>query len=97
MFNDLRLFGFIPENHTKHYSHNNCHKESDSIILRISPVGPILFPEISFALNKKRLGIFGWEVQVLGIWYWGTELLNKFLIPPEESLEKTIVLQRQNS
>jgi len=60
--------GFIPENGTEHYSLDYCHEESDNIILRISPVRPILFPEVSFALNKKRLGVLGWKVQVLGIW-----------------------------
>jgi len=35
------------------------------------------------------LRIFGWEVQLLRIWCWSTQLLNKFLIPPEESTDKT--------
>lgn len=83
-FGNIRFMCFMPENRAKHESLDYCHEESDTVILRISPVRPILFPEVSFALNKKRLGILGWEVQILGIWCWSTKLLNKLLVPPEE-------------
>jgi len=32
----------------------------------------MLFPETSFALNMKRLGVLGWEIEVLGAWGWRT-------------------------
>jgi hypothetical protein len=32
----------------------------------------MLFPETSFALNRKRLGVFGLEIEVLGTWDWRT-------------------------
>lgn len=50
----------------------------------------MLFPETSFALNKKRLGVFGWEVEVLGAWGRSTYIFDEFLIPPERvSREKS--------
>jgi len=88
--------GFMPENHAEHQPLEYCHEESDKVILRKSPVRTILFPEVSFALNKKRLGILGWEVQVLGIWCWSTKLHNKLLVPPEEKYTENRQLQRQN-
>lgn len=43
------------------------------------------FPETCFALNTERLGVFGWEVEILGPWHRSTKLFDKLLIPPKRT------------
>lgn len=58
----LHFISLVPKYDPKDKSNDGCHKESDGIILRISPVRQVLFPEASSALSKERLRIFCWEM-----------------------------------
>ena len=62
---DLRFLSFVPKYKSEHDTNKQCHKESDNIVLWVSPVGPVLFPEAGFALNHEGLGIFSGEVEIL--------------------------------
>lgn len=65
MKKDLHFAAFVPEYDTKHNANNNSHEESDSIVLRVSPVRPVLFPKTSLTLGYKGLRVLGGEVKVL--------------------------------
>lgn len=43
------------------------------------------FPERGFALNRERLGVFGWEVEILGPWRRSTKIFDKLLVPPKRT------------
>ncbi|KAF7820257.1 Coatomer subunit beta-1 [Senna tora] len=86
---DLRFTSLVPKYKSKHDTNNYCHEESDNIVLWISPVGPMLFPEAGFALSHEGLGIFGGKVKVLCSRLWViavSDLRNSW-----NSLQKTTV------
>ena len=60
------MLSFVPEDKAKQDANNNCYEEPNGIILRVPHVRPMLFQETNLALRKKGLGIFGWEVEILG-------------------------------
>lgn len=51
----LVLVSFFPKDDTEHETDDHRHEESDSVVLRVPPVGPVLFPETSLALSEERL------------------------------------------
>lgn len=53
----LHFVSFFPENNSKDKANNCCHEKSNSVVLWISPIGPMLFPEASLKLGDKWLGI----------------------------------------
>lgn len=50
---DLHFLSFVPEDKTKNNGNDNSHGKSDKIVLRVSPIRPMLFPETSLALSEK--------------------------------------------
>lgn len=60
----LRLVSFIPEDQPEQNSDHDRHEESDGVVLRVPPVGPMLFPEAGLALREERLGVLRREVKI---------------------------------
>lgn len=46
------------------------------------------FPETSLALNRERLGVFGWEVEIFGPRHCSTKLFDQLLNPPEKNIKR---------
>lgn len=63
---DLHFISFFPENDSEDKANNCCHEKPNSVVLWISPVGPMLFPEASLELSDKWLGVLCGKVKVLG-------------------------------
>ena len=62
---NLRLLSLVPKDETEQCADDDSHEEPDGIVLRVSPIRPVLLPEASFALNRKGLRVFRREKEVL--------------------------------
>lgn len=79
----LRLLAFVPEYNPEQTTDDDGHEESDGVVLRVSPVRPVLLPETSMALCEEWLRVLCWEVKVLRFRVRRAKLFDKLLVPPE--------------
>jgi hypothetical protein len=65
---NLQFISFLPENESKNNTYRYRQEEPDGIILGIPPVGPLLFPEATFALSNKGPGVFSSKIKIFCSW-----------------------------